>query len=730
MAREADRQRCARRATAGAAAGLVVLTVPGCLDRPLSPAEPQTSNVVVKQLAQQAPSKIDLLFMIDDSQSMADKQALLASAVPALVRRLVAPRCVDDQGKPLGGSHPCSAGVPEFRPVDDIHVGVLSSSLGGHGSEMCTPSWSAWNPSQDRGAHLIAPHLGWSPASDSDDPSAFIQSFAGQVKAAGDDGCGYEAVLESWYRFLIDPEPPAKIAMKGGVTVAEGVDEVLLGQRRDFLRPDSLLLIVMLSDENDCSIIDDGQAWYVAQQGQDLYRATQSCATDPTSTCCRSCGASEAAPPEGCAPLPADPGCTPKAHDAASDSRNLRCWDQKRRFGVDFLHPVQRYIDGLTQLEVKNRSGQLVKNPLFSAPPGVRARNPSQVLLAGIVGVPWHDVASDDSLTDAASIRYLSARELTQADRWSWLLPVSGAQPADPLMREATVPRTGTHPATGVALVGPDGAGSHPVNGNEWNTGGEDLQYACIYPLEAPRDCAAASGDCDCATAAAADKNPLCRKPGTSEFGTTQYFAKAYPGTRQLEVLRGVGENSIVASICPKFSSGESASPTYGYSPAIESIVERLRDKLLVECMPRPLAIAADGSVQCKVVEALAASGCACDAAKNRQPVASTLADAARRELAGIAECGPDSAGQVPCESLCLCEIGSATDLTSCQNDAKPKGSGWCYVEAARKIGNPALVAGCPETNRQVVRFAGDETPAPGANVVVACLGAALSDGD
>ncbi|MCC6666789.1 MAG: hypothetical protein IT375_23765, partial [Polyangiaceae bacterium] len=53
-----------------------------------------------------------------------------------------------------------------------------------------------------------------------------------------------------------------------------------------------------------------------------------------------------------------------------------------------------------------------------------------------------------------------------------------------------------------------------------------------------------------------------------------------------------------------------------------------------------------------------------------------------------------------------------------------------CYVEAARKIGNPALVAGCPETNRQVVRFAGDETPAPGANVVVACLGAALSEGE
>lgn len=729
MGATAEWKRCAKKSGLMLASGLAVSSTTGCLDRPLATTEPETSNVVVKQLAVDAPSKIDLLFMIDNSQSMADKQALLADAVPALVRRLVAPRCVDEAGKPLGTSYPCAAGEPEFRPVADIHVGVLSSSLGGHGSEMCTPSWLGWNPTQDGAARLIAPHLDWSPGDGAADPSGFIQSLAAQVKAAGDEGCGYEASLEAWYRFLVDPEPPLSVTKKNGVTVAEGVDEVLLAQRRDFLRPDSLLLVVMLSDENDCSIVDDGQSWYVAQQEQNLFRPTASCASDPASPCCRSCGSSESAPPAGCAPLAQDPGCQSPTHDTASDSRNLRCFEQKRRFGVDFLYPVQRYVDGLTQATVKNRRGELVPNPLFSAPSGGRVRQKSQVLLAGIVGVPWQDVASSDSLKDPSVIRYLSARELEEQNRWPWLLPTAGAPAEDPLMRESVLPRSGTHPASGAALVPPDGPGTHPVNGHEWNTEGEDLQYACIYPLAQPRDCKAASGDCDCTNVAAGDpsKKPLCQDPVTGQYGSTQYFAKAYPGTRQLEVLKGVGENSIVASICPKVSAGDTSAPSFGYNPAVESIVEQLRDRLAVQCMPRPLSIASDGSAQCAVIEALPASACSCDAAKNRRPVSDTLASAARRELAATLQCGPDAADGVPCESFCLCEIGAASDMASCQNDPKPQGTGWCYVEAERGIGNPALVAACPETSRQLVRFAGDETPAPGANVLVACLGAAIA---
>lgn len=55
--------------------------------------------------------KIDILFAIDNSRSMGDKQALLAKAIPTFVDGLV-------QGTVL-----------------DIHIGVVSSSLGGGGAE-------------------------------------------------------------------------------------------------------------------------------------------------------------------------------------------------------------------------------------------------------------------------------------------------------------------------------------------------------------------------------------------------------------------------------------------------------------------------------------------------------------------------------------------------------------------------------------------------------------------
>ena len=55
-------------------------------------------------LAAQAVSKVDLLFAIDDSLSMGDKQRLLANAVPDLLERLVVPNCVTAEGGLIGPS--------------------------------------------------------------------------------------------------------------------------------------------------------------------------------------------------------------------------------------------------------------------------------------------------------------------------------------------------------------------------------------------------------------------------------------------------------------------------------------------------------------------------------------------------------------------------------------------------------------------------------------------------
>src|SRR5262245_35737369 len=52
------------------------------------------SNATVDRIRQTGVDKIDLLFMIDNSVSMADKQEILKAAVPDLVGRLVSPSCV------------------------------------------------------------------------------------------------------------------------------------------------------------------------------------------------------------------------------------------------------------------------------------------------------------------------------------------------------------------------------------------------------------------------------------------------------------------------------------------------------------------------------------------------------------------------------------------------------------------------------------------------------------
>lgn len=82
---------------------------------------------------------------------MNEKQELLRDAVPALLRRLVTPRCVDADGAPTGvdagADGTCPAGQePEFAPVRDIHLAVVTSSLGAHGGQVCD---ATFEPSED-----------------------------------------------------------------------------------------------------------------------------------------------------------------------------------------------------------------------------------------------------------------------------------------------------------------------------------------------------------------------------------------------------------------------------------------------------------------------------------------------------------------------------------------------------------------------------------------------------
>ena len=86
--------------------------------------------------------------------------------------------------------------------------------------------------------------------------TAFAQNVSDSVLGVGQVGCGFESQLESWYRFLVDPDPP--LSVKVGLdyqAVRVGTDSDLLAQRAAFLRPDSLLVILQLTDENVAAVV-------------------------------------------------------------------------------------------------------------------------------------------------------------------------------------------------------------------------------------------------------------------------------------------------------------------------------------------------------------------------------------------------------------------------------------------------------------------------------------------
>src|SRR5690606_36095571 len=218
------RGRARRRVVALTLAPLLGATAASCLDRPIGTPAPVTTNIYVDQITQTSVDKIDLLFMIDNSRSMSDKQEILQLAVPDLVSRLVNPICVDSMGgqyppPPPGGLYP-QGQSREFNPITDINIGVVSSSLGDVGANSVCPPEGGAGYVADRIdlAHLMGSltrgrntantdegFLAW--RAGQTDIDEFNDDFQRMVRATGEDGCGWEASLESWYRFLVDPFP-------------------------------------------------------------------------------------------------------------------------------------------------------------------------------------------------------------------------------------------------------------------------------------------------------------------------------------------------------------------------------------------------------------------------------------------------------------------------------------------------------------------------------------------
>lgn len=535
--------------------------------------------------------KVDLLLVVDNSRSMADKQEILARATADLVQSITNPPCIDANGQvgqtPANPLDPCPPGQARRHvPVKDMHVGVISTSIGGHGSDACpnvdtnskecSPNPNTTNndkahllsrtgvcggqdvPTYQNGGYLAWDLNGSFMPPGSNDAAAFAKNIADMVLGVGQIGCGYESQHESWYRFLVDPEPYESITAVNNVAVPSGVDNVLLAQRAEFLRPDSMLVILQLSDENDCSINETGQFFLAAQLRNPgggtpfrMPRARTECATNPNDPCCMSCGQD----PGNC---PVDPTCKDGGNIAVlselEDNINLRCFDQKRRFGIDFLYPVDRYVDGLTQTMIADRAGNMVPNPIFSdlnpSDGNSKLRDPGLVFMGTITGVPWQLIARDSADLKQG---FKSSAEMTSDGTWNSLATHAN-------MKESIDPRAGSDANYN--------GGDRPIVDRD------DLQYACIFDLAVSRDCTNMDlSSCDCT--APNSSNPLC-DPNTT---TLQIGAKAYPGLREIELVKSLGDQGVLTSICPAQIT-DAAQADYAYRPVVRALVERMATRL------------------------------------------------------------------------------------------------------------------------------------------------------
>ena len=204
----------------------------------------------------EAGDRVDLLFVVDDSHSMGEEQAALASQFPRMLRKLVT------------GDHD-EDGTAEFRPVTDLHLGIISSNLGvDYPVQRCEGRGDDGRLLHEVTVDSVT--VGGSDATCTgpypsflvyDEASVTADEIATQfacIAVLGTDGCGYEAPLEAALKALW-PSGDNRIGFRpyGAVAQTAHGDTHNAGFLRNAESDGpGTLAIVLVTDEDDCSVWD------------------------------------------------------------------------------------------------------------------------------------------------------------------------------------------------------------------------------------------------------------------------------------------------------------------------------------------------------------------------------------------------------------------------------------------------------------------------------------------
>ncbi len=242
---------------------MLCLGLGGCLAPPVeSPVTTvvQETDVTVQQ---NVKNKVDILFMIDDSPSMMPKQAALQARFPDLIKVL------DDFG---------AKGNPAW-----YHIGVVTSDLGAAQSTSSSNCQIGGKGAKlqalgkAHGPTCVAPGNGLN-FIDYNQLNSTNNLPAGQdlpttftcMASVGDTGCGFEHQLEAPYRALHNCMPDDQ----------GNYPNCTIPENKGFLRYDSIVVVVFLTDEDDdCSAPDDSDLFDLNKTGTYgallSYRGTQ-----------------------------------------------------------------------------------------------------------------------------------------------------------------------------------------------------------------------------------------------------------------------------------------------------------------------------------------------------------------------------------------------------------------------------------------------------------------------
>ena len=217
------------------------------------------------EIDQSPIQKLDLLFVVDNSNSMAQEQEALRAAFPHVIEALATGQRSPD------GAHP-------FPAATDMHVGVVTTDMGIPGVNFGAAT-NCRSDGGDDGKFQHTPHgdgcasmypsfLSYSADGDLD-PAAFAHDL-GCIAAVGTGGCGFEQQLEAPLKALwpsifqdsrgnvVTPNPILFLATTSQGTLGRGDLPIAQGGNLGFLRNDpktglSLIAIVLVTDEEDCS---------------------------------------------------------------------------------------------------------------------------------------------------------------------------------------------------------------------------------------------------------------------------------------------------------------------------------------------------------------------------------------------------------------------------------------------------------------------------------------------